>query len=210
MKIVFLHGWSFDASIWSAVQDALACPDMSVLDQGQTGNVVRMTLPDSPFLAVGHSAGALWFLDRDLPWCRGLIAINGFSRFAQAKDFPFGIAPRLIYRMQRQLAHDASDVVTTFRKQIAAEYPLPETCSTVPLHENLSLLLNGEGRPRARALGSRLVSIEGKDDPLLSNSIRAACFSCGPRLILPAGHLLPITHAEDCASVIRKALEDAS
>ncbi|GBQ11686.1 alpha/beta fold hydrolase [Swaminathania salitolerans] len=226
MKTVFLHGWSYDSGVWASVREALPDPDGAVfLDLGHTDlahtdpsqtNPSHMDapcpdrIPDEPFLAVGHSAGALWFLNRAAPQCRGVVAINGFSRFCKAPDFENGIEPRLVERMIRQLDSDPAATVRRFRKSIMCPlFPLPEPAPDA-LRAGLQGLLEHDGRPAARSLGRRLVSVEGEEDPLLCAAMRDEAFPEADRRILPGGHLLPLTDPESCARIIRDTLDRVS
>src|SRR3546814_3936308 len=75
----FLHGWGFDAALWDSMRATLG-GDAS--DLGYFGERRQFGDDERPFVAVGHSLGALLWLKALPPNCAGLVAINGFDRFA--------------------------------------------------------------------------------------------------------------------------------
>ncbi|GAB6855419.1 alpha/beta fold hydrolase [Asaia astilbis] len=210
MKLVFLHGWSFDSGFWQAVRTALGPSDAVFLDQGYTREEPCLTLPQEPYLAIGHSAGALWSLTHMLPHCRGLIAFNGFSRFSQAADFEQGIPTRVLKRMLARLTDAPAETVTQFRQQFEFCPPCPAPLDLSRLQEGLSDLIECDGRSRASLLGPSVIAVQGDSDPLVSDALHQASFPEARHVTLEGGHLLPLTAPERCAAIIASARQSLS
>ena len=60
LRIVYVHGWGLDASLWTPIRRLGVMDDFAV-DLGFTGTVgERVPFPDTPYVAVGHSMGLAW------------------------------------------------------------------------------------------------------------------------------------------------------
>lgn len=200
MTPVFLHGWGFDAAFWSAVRARLGGV---VLDRGYFG-APSAVLPDGPLLLVGHSLGAMLWLERLPRGARALVAINGFDRFAAAPGWP-GVAPRMLRQMAARFGEAPHEVLTAFRARCGA--PPPPTALDVPrLADDLARLAEADARPAATRLGLPLLALDGGDDPILPAALRARVFESAPRLARArrpgGGHLLPVTDPGWCADAI--------
>lgn len=204
MKLVFQHGWGFDHHFWHPLLRELRCADVQLLDAGYFAEPPRLELPTEPYLAVGHSAGTLWFLEQDLTHCAGIIAINGFARFLKGPDFAQGVAPRILARMRKRIAHDADGVVSDFHTLIH-NAPLPAgTSHPERLMDGLDHLRDEDARETARTWGPRLAWLSGVDDPLLEPEVASGSFaseSIGK--MVPGGHLLPLEQPGRSAAFIR-------
>ncbi|NIE80133.1 alpha/beta fold hydrolase [Asaia sp. As-1742] len=209
MKLVFVHGWSFDARFWSPVHEALSHPDSVFLDRGYTGAPETLTLPDAPYLAITHSAGTTDLLARDLAGCRGIVAFNSFARFTRSDDFPEGLPPRILSRMANRLSDDPAGVVTQFRQQFEPFLP----CTTLApdrLQAGLDALIAADARAEARRWGASLTTISGTNDPLVTPAMTQAGFPLAKTMQREGGHLLPLTDPEGCAAIIRDWLEQGA
>ncbi|NVN05509.1 biotin synthase [Asaia spathodeae] len=210
MKLVFIHGWSFDASFWRPLHQALNQPDALFHDRGYGGAPAPIALPEEPYFLIGHSAGVLWALTRSLPACRGIIAFNGFSRFSQSEDFAPGIPKRVVTRMRSRLASAPEETVTQFRRQFEPFLPCAATLDKQALETGLTELLDSDGRDRAREWGRALTAIHGEQDPLISTAMHEASFPEATRLVMEGGHLLPVIAPHACAALIADILKAAS
>lgn len=197
MRLLFLHGWGFDASLWDGVRRLLAPIESVAWDRGYFG------APDArpvagPLLAVGHSLGSLILAADPPPGCVGLIAINGFDRFVGEN----AVAPQVLGRMQRRFGEAPGEVLDAFRARCGA-----------PVHgrvideSTLAADLDRLATADARGTAVPKLVLHGGADPILSPAMREAVFAGAPREELPgAGHLLPLTHPDWCAAQIRGLL----
>ena len=201
MKLLFLHGWGFDAAMWSAVRRLLAPIASVALDRSYFGapcDEPGGVPPAGPLLAIGHSLGSLILASDPPPGCVGLVAINGFDRFAGEGAVP----SRTLERMQRRFDEAPAEVLDAFRARCGAQ-PHAGTLVGRRLADDLDRLATADARGRTLP---RLV-LHGASDPILPAAMRQATFAGAEREELAgAGHLLPITHPEWCAARIRAVL----
>jgi len=232
MRVLFLHGWGLDASLWDGVRAALPEFEAVAWDRGYFGPPMIDPV-DGPVLAVGHSLGAM--LLAGMRGMSGLVAVNGFDRFAGEDAVPV----RVVERMRKRFGEAPAEVLADFRARIGAG-PAPERIEQERLAADLEILahppLQGEGdRPQGGggvatpeaacfvdtwstpppACGwspspcrggftVRTLVLHGGADPLLPPAMRDAVFAGAPRETLAGGgHLLPLTHPEWVAARIR-------
>jgi len=188
--VLFLHGWGFDASFWEPLVGVLEAPEVVVWDRGYFGEERMEGVPGRPYLAVGHSAGVMGLLGRDLPGCVGVVSVNGFGRFVQGEDFPEGMPARVLMRMRARLEGAPERVVREFRAMCGAEGALPGVPDVARLAAGLGVLLEEDWRGRA-CVGW----LAGADDPL-GPARRVECVS--------GGHLLPVERPDVCAAFLRR------
>lgn len=200
LPLYLVHGWGFDASFWTTMLDHLPGVEASIVDAGYFGAPSRPLFPQTPYLAVGHSAGSLSLLNQDLPGCEGLVLFNGFARFSAADDFPDGVPTRVLERMRRQLQKSPEAVLADFRKRCGTGEPLPGLPDIERLDAGLEKLLLDDAREQPARWGDRLHWMTGQSDPFPPARLG---FS-GPGSIVDGGHLLPLTEPALCASFIRQ------
>lgn len=204
MKLLFLHGWGFDAGFWDAVIALL--PDFACVadDRGYFGDP---RAPDAagPVIAIGHSLGAMRALAAMPDACRGLIAINGFDRFAADEGAP-GVPVRVIDRMLARLDGDAAATVADFRARCGGDAAFGP-CHAGRLRDDLLALRDGDRRTASGLARFPILSLHGARDPILPADLRRAAFTSAARheslTHAGAGHLLPLSHPQWCAGHIR-------
>lgn len=199
MRLVFVHGWGFDAAIWDCLSTALA--DISQVRVelgflGSTPSVPRFT-PDD--VLVGHSLGLLWGLTQFDGW-RKAVAINAFAKFAGGGGA--AVAPALLRAMRVSLSRDPAKTLANFYRMLGHE-AAPRVFDCMRLQEGLSLL---ETEEVSRVLPSLVLA--GMRDtlvPAAATEHLAAVLGAGTRW-REAGHLLPLSDADWCAAEIRAFL----
>ncbi|WP_442679905.1 alpha/beta fold hydrolase [Sphingomonas sp. ASY06-1R] len=197
MKLLFLHGWGFDARLWDGVRQALAPLATIAWDRGYFERPQAEPV-DGPLIAIGHSLGSLILSCAPPPGCIGLIAINGFDRFAGDGAVP----RRVVDRMRHRFADAPGEVLDAFRIRSGAA-PAEDPIDAARLAADLDLLATGDARDGERP---RLI-LHGGDDPILPPEMRATLFGGAPAQTLAgAAHLLPLTHPDWCAAQIRAVL----
>lgn len=202
-RILLIHGWCLDASLWTRVIEALPGHQCDALDFGYFGSP-RMEIPDALDLIVGHSFGCLWAMQR--PEFAGipLLAVSGFHRFSAAPGFPHGTPIRVLERMLRRLRESPQEVLEAFLLRCGGP-PLPATFDLCRLNEDLERLLNDD----ARALQDRQPrrALCADDDPLLPVPLSEAMFPATLQRLPQGGHLLPLTAPRIVAGFIQKGLD---
>ncbi len=206
--LYFLHGWGYDASFWTPLRSHLSVFRHVCEDAGYFGSAIQPPLPETPFWAVGHSAGACSLLALNSPHCLGLVSINGFARFTSAEDFPEGVPERILQRMIRQLDRQPETVLHQFRQMCGETDPiLPATLNHEALKAGLATLAAMDHRPLLPRWTRRLHSLHSPDDPLAP-----ARNGLGPNaasITLSGGHLLPLTHPQGCATLLTRIIRSS-
>lgn len=207
--ISLLHGWGYDAALWREVVPLLGGLDVELCDLGYFGAPQLPSPCDAPRIAVGHSLGALWWLAlADLPWQR-LVAINGFARFTAGADFPQGVPPRVLERMRRRFAEAPATVLDEFRAACGNGGAPRSTPDAAALAAGLALLATVDGRAALARRSADVWAYAARDDAIVPAAMSEAAFAAlaAGRLRWSAagGHLLPLTHARECADLILAA-----
>lgn len=212
LRIVFVHGWGFDASFWTPLKAALGVEGNSFcIDLGFHGHP-NLGLPDDgrPCVAIGHSLGVAWLLrhSREQPWS-ALVSINGFSRFTKALDFPFGMDPRILRRMQVGFEKDPKTVYRDFMALCGVSDPQVEGIQIAPLRASLIDLMDIDERAALAACEVPVLALAGDADALVSVQASQQAFATH-KLVMKAGsgHLLPHTDTQWCADHIDAFLKD--
>ncbi len=208
MILYLVHGWGFDASLWSGLARLLPERRVAIADRGYFATP-HAPVPEEPCIAVTHSFGTMLVLDNPPPMCRGLVAINGFDCFTAREGFP-GVAPRVVERMLARLDADPAAVLADFRRRCGSDAPLAEPDAR-PLRQDLLALRDMDCRAEASRWKLPILSLQGASDPILPPAMRDAVFASAPqadRVTHPsAGHVLPASDAEFCARQIRAFVE---
>lgn len=202
-RVVLLHGWGYDASLWDAVRAHLPRHlAVETLDCGYFG-AERMKLgTGETALAVGHSLGALWWLTQsELRWQR-LLSINGFPRFTATAGYAPAIAPRVLDRMQQRFRHDPAGVLADFHARCGGHAPLGRP-NVERLAAGLAALATADGRATLAARRDDVFALASEEDPIVPATMSAMAFGEIEFVDAP-GHLLPITHPGLCARWIER------
>ncbi|KGE00282.1 biotin synthase [Achromobacter sp. RTa] len=203
--LLFVHGWAFDASVWTTLRAELDDWPQAVFDAGYFGPEQEAHV-SGPVIAIGHSLGALRLL-RQLPQaCLGLVSINGFPRFAAAPGFDEGVPARMLDRMIKRLSADPAAVLRDFRQRCGAASPFGAP-RVEPLGRDLHALRDDDRRAALAALPVPLLALAGVEDPIVPAPMTRALFAGRPSGELcwreRGGHLLPVSDAPWCAARIR-------
>ena len=211
-RLLFVHGWALDRTLWERVLDALG-PDAGeaeVLDAGYYGHAARPRLIGrAPVLGVGQSLGVLELLAAPPTPLAGLVAIDGFARFAQGEDFPEGQPIAGLKRMSRRLALAPGPLLADFMAKALSGFARP---AGAPDRRALSAGLDRLGALDGRAAAARLPiwRLHASADPIAPLALADASFAGADvrarRVREAADHLSPMTAPKACADLIRDAL----
>lgn len=222
--LLLVHGWGLGAGTWRPFLRLLDNPPHHCLDLGFYGakqtDLPPDTAGDGPLIAVGHSLGFLWILHHmsTAPWAdrvQGLIAINGFSRFSQADDFPHGVQPCLLRRMKNGLFKDPVKVLRNFRELGGAppgeflSEKAKKNLDAMALAYGLGWLLEWDGRLTLNQWKKPLLVIANQDDAIVTPAITEASFSplfdarsTQVRWLEGGGHMGLLTHPQAYAALV--------
>ena len=199
--LVALHGWGYDSSFWRPLAEHLPEAEIQAWDLGYYRQAA-MKAPEREAFALGHSYGVLWFLrHRPFAW-RGLISINGFSRYATAPDFPEGVPLAQLERLRSSVAEATKTALAGFRQRCGDPVPPPETPDLSRLLASLDHLRDWDARPAQPDL-----ALCGKTDKVVPSALSGATFDAEITHWHEGGHLLPQQHPKWCADQIRAWLK---
>ncbi|MFV3074598.1 alpha/beta fold hydrolase [Niveispirillum fermenti] len=211
--LLFVHGWAGTPRLWDPVRAALSargvdCADMACVDL----NGLYGTLPAGgirwdgqgdhegrPVIGIGHSLGSALLLAHG-PVLAGFVALNGFTRFTSAPDFPAGTPPRVLAQMRRRLLANAPAVLADFHARAGLPPPAGLPGADV-LASGLDLLGGIDARTALAALDVPWVALGGADDAIVPPDQSRASFPAV--LLVPGGgHALPVLQPDLCAAHI--------
>jgi pimeloyl-[acyl-carrier protein] methyl ester esterase len=210
--LLFVHGWAFDASVWTRLRAELDDWPQAVFDAGYFGPARDPGIA-GPVVAIGHSMGVLRLLGRLPQDCRGLVSINGFPRFAAGPGFEAGVPARMLDRMATRLSTDPMAVLRDFRQRCGAAGPFGGPLGeprAEALGRDLQALRDDDRRAALAALEAPLLVLAGEADPIVPAPMTRAAYAGRPpddlRWREGGGHLLPVSDAPWCAAQIRAFL----
>ncbi|MGE5468080.1 MAG: alpha/beta fold hydrolase, partial [Ignavibacteria bacterium] len=119
--------------------------------------------------------------------------------------------PRVLDLMCRRFAQSPAEVLADFQQACGGAGPaLPADCG--PLAAGLDELSRLDARARWTARAGDIRLLAGRRDaivpPALSDAAANALSNHHARWVDDGGHLLPITHPEACAALIREVASE--
>jgi len=210
-RLLLAHGWALDRTLWDRVLDELGADadGACVMDAGYYGRPIKPVLDGGPVLGVGQSLGVLELLARAPAPLAGLVAIDGFARFAARPDFPEGQSAAGLKLMARRLSQAPGPLLADFiAKALAGAAPSTGVPDRQALSEGLDRLRALDGREAARRLP--IWRLHASADPIAPLALADASFvgaDVRARHVREAAdHLSPISAPKACADLIRVAL----
>lgn len=203
MRLVFVHGWGFDAALWKGMAAALPEFPQIRVELGFLGQASVWPDFQPNDVLIGHSLGFLWGMQQYRSW-RAAVSINGFACFAGGEGAC--VAPAVLRAMRVRLARDPQKTLANFYHSFghAAE---PAGVDVARLAEGLSLL---ETNLVEAPLGSRLILASRNDQlvpPSATEHLAVVMNGAPVRWNEEGGHLLPLTQPQWCAEAIRAFLK---
>lgn len=199
MRLLFVHGWALDRTLWVPVLKLLG-GDSLVNDAGYYGRPARPPI-EGPILGVGHSLGVLELLAAPPPGLKAVVAIDGMARFGQAADFPLGVPGRVLARMRKRVA---DGVLAEFIARAGGAVPAGAP-DFGRLQQGLDKLEILDGR----ACRLPVWRLQAEGDPIAALAMSDASFDgldVRERRIRPStDHLSPLHDPGACADLIRTA-----
>jgi pimeloyl-[acyl-carrier protein] methyl ester esterase len=201
MRFVFVHGWGFHAGIWRDVVRHLPGAEISLVDLGFVrGGPEGVGAWPSDAIAVGHSLGVLWLLQRagerrspPAP-VRALVSVQGFDRFCPP------IPPSRVAGMRRALKRDAGATVQAFWSGSGTDAFAPaEALDADRLDTGLDWLLHWDARAAKAKLGCPILALAARDDAIVPAAMSEAVWGADIHWSETGGHVLPLRHPEWCA-----------
>ena len=210
MKLVFVHGWGFDAKIWDGIASHFKDMEVSRIDLGFLGEPSGGEVSgDSAQISgdavvIGHSLGAMWALKNMTEPPRGFISICGFDRFSPP------VERKLLTMMKRGMAQKPDVQLNHFWRNCGiAPYSAPQNINPQALAKGLDWLMNWDARMEFAQLQCPCHTMAAKDDQVLPFAL--SCKIWGEDYVQwseEGGHALPLTRPKWCADHVRGFLEE--
>jgi pimeloyl-[acyl-carrier protein] methyl ester esterase len=195
MHFVLVHGWGFHAGIFADVIPRLNGAGVTLVDLGFiSGGPKGASEWPQDAIAVGHSLGLLWLLERGGDRFRALVSIQGFDCFS------CHIAPSRLAALKRGLERDAGGTLQAFWRSCGASgFALPNALNVAGLDEGLNWLMTWDARKLRESLACPVLALASRDDVIVPPSMSEAVW--GERIVWSpdGGHVLPLKHPEWCA-----------
>jgi len=196
MHFVFLHGWGFHAGIWTDVVSQLGAADVTLVDLGfVAGGPEGGTEWPEDAIAVGHSLGAMWLLERGRGRFKAMVSIQGFDRFCPH------VAPSRAVALKRGLGRDPGGTMQAFWRSCGApDFAPPEALNVAALDEGLDWLMHWDARRAKEELDCPVLALGSRDDPIVPPAMTEAIWQEAGVIWSPdGGHVLPLRHPRWCA-----------
>jgi len=204
MRFVFVHGWGFHTGIWHDLIRHLPGAEVSLVDLGfvEGGPKGQMDWP-SDAIAVGHSLGVLWLLNRAgerastpaTAGFRALVSIQGFDRFCTP------IPASRVAGMRRELKRDAGGTLGAFWRACGTEAFAPPAALNIDrLDEGLGWLMDWDAREAKGHLDCPILALAARDDGIVPEAMSEGVWGRAEiHWSQTGGHVLPLRHPEWCA-----------
>ncbi|MEZ0280916.1 alpha/beta fold hydrolase [Methyloceanibacter sp.] len=196
MHFVLVHGWGFHAGIWADFVAHLDGAEVTLIDLGFVAGGPKGT-SDWPedAIAVGHSLGLLWLLERGGGRFKALVSIQGFDCFC------CHIAPSRVKALQRGLEREPAGTLQAFWRSCGASgFALPEALNVERLADGLDWLMQWDAQAARARLACPMRALASRDDPIVPVSTTEAIWQeTGIDWSRDGGHVLPLRHPRWCA-----------
>lgn len=202
-RLVFIHGWGFDASFWDPLAARLAQFPQTRVDLGFFGPE-RGIEDSASSILVGHSLGFLHGINARRDW-RGWIAINGFARFLSAEGKPGCATPAALRDMRARLQAGPGKTLRDFHRSIGSRAPAGEP-DPARLRAGLDELRDIAIEDALTILSAPGLALVGEKDPLVPPAVSGRFnqwVKSGDLLIRGGGnHIIPWSESKWCAESI--------
>jgi pimeloyl-[acyl-carrier protein] methyl ester esterase len=195
MRLVLVHGWGFHAGIFADFIGHLEGAEVTLVDLGfVAGGPKGASEWPEDAIAVGHSLGLLWLLERGRSRYRALVSIQGFDCFS------CHVAPSRLAALKRGLEREPAGTLQAFWRSCGASgFALPEALNVARLDEGLDWLMTWDATKARKELACPVLALASRDDVIVPPSMSEAIW--GENIIWSpdGGHVLPLKHPRWCA-----------
>lgn len=195
MRLVLVHGWGFHGGIFADFIGHLEGAEVTLVDLGfVAGGPKGASEWPEDAIAVGHSLGLLWLLERGRSRYRALVSIQGFDCFS------CHVAPSRLAALKRGLEREPAGTLQAFWRSCGASgFALPEALDVAKLDEGLDWLMTWDATKARKELACPVLALASRDDVVVPPSMSEAIW--GENIIWSpdGGHVLPLKHPRWCA-----------
>jgi pimeloyl-[acyl-carrier protein] methyl ester esterase len=195
MRFVLVHGWGFHAGIFADFIGHLEGAEVTLVDLGfVAGGPKGASAWPEDAIAVGHSLGLLWLLERGGGRFRALVSVQGFDCFC------CHVAPSRLAALKRGLERDQGGNLQAFWRSCGASgFALPEALNVGRLDEGLDWLMTWDARKAKEDLSCPMLALASRDDVIVPPSMSEAIWGENIVWSPDGGHVLPLKHPRWCA-----------
>jgi pimeloyl-[acyl-carrier protein] methyl ester esterase len=196
MHFVLVHGWGFHAGIFADFIAHLEGAEVTLVDLGFfAGGPKGATEWPENAIALGHSLGLLWLLEKGEGRYKALVSVQGFDCFF------CHIAPSRLAALKRGIERDPAGTLQAFWHSCGAPgFAWPETLNVPRLDEGLNWLMKWDARKAKDELKCPVLALASRDDPIVPAAMTEAIWDKQGIVWLPdGGHVLPLRHPKWCA-----------
>lgn len=199
-KLIFVHGWGYDARFWAPLATAFPTLEMDFVDLGYLG--ADENIPEiSDAIFVTHSLGTVWTLKNYSTEIKGLIAINGFCCFQNFVD------DRVLQAMALRLSKSPEKQMQSFWSQCGFT-PEYEILNAQTLAQGLSLLREEDQGKALKSLNVPVLSLGAQDDRITAIGPMREEWEAYEQIIFDEGaHVLPLSKTKACAEAIKRFID---
>jgi len=202
MHFVLVHGWGFNASIWTPLIAQLGNAKATTVDfgfvDGGVGDFSSDDLGGCPddAIAVGHSLGVLWLLKQGSDRFRGLVSCQGFDRYCPH------VPKSRVTALRRGIDRDPGGTMEAFWGSCGAPGFAPAAALNADrLRDGLDWLIQWDGQDAKKNLRCPVLSLATRDDVIVPPAMSEAIWGRENLVWLPdGGHVLPRKFPELCAT----------
>ncbi|WP_417789108.1 alpha/beta fold hydrolase [Terasakiella pusilla] len=206
--LVFVHGWGFDKSFWQDVIAHLQDFTCHSLDLGFYGKPDMRLSTEAVY--VTHSMGLCWLLDRKTD-LKGLVSVNGFTKFCAADDFVEGVNPRVLKRMIRQFTKTPETVWSDFMKNSGlTDAVFAAEADVQAMADGLAYLETCDVHNQYSNLTCPKRALVGDADLIVPKKMSEASFAHDLICYKGGNHLLPLYQPKWVADQLRDFLDQTS
>ncbi len=196
MNVVLVHGWGFHAGIWDAFVACLGEASVTRIDLGfVAGGAANGEDWPEDAIAIGHSLGLLWLLQRGHGRHKALVSIQGFDRYCP--HVPVG----RVIALKRGVRSDPERTLQAFWQSCGApDFADPAALRPEKLGEGLDWLMHWDAEAAKTGLKCPIMTLASRDDAIVPPAMSAAVW--GDDEIIwsqDGGHVLPLSRPEWCA-----------
>jgi pimeloyl-[acyl-carrier protein] methyl ester esterase len=196
MRFVLVHGWGFHAGIFADFIGHLEGAEITLIDLGfVAGGPKGASDWPSDAIAIGHSLGLLWLLQRGQGHFKALVSVQGFDCFC------CHVAPARVAALRRGLERDPGGTLQAFWRSCGASgFALPAALNLARLDEGLDWLMHWDAQKAKGELGCPTLALASRDDPIVPAAMSEAIWKETGIVWSPdGGHVLPLRHPRWCA-----------
>ncbi len=200
MKLVFVHGWGSDISVWDSMIDAFQEHECHRINLGFIGDE-DISVPEGKFIGIGHSLGGMWLLKRYPEQMIGFISIASFNCFYRY------IPKSVLSMMQNNIVKDAAAQLQDFWRSAGLDQPKGfKNLKSVKLLEGLAHLAKWKV---SIPLDTPIKVLASRDDKIVPEKMTQSIWAqYDIEWINDGGHMLPLTQPEWCIQHIKKFIHD--